>query len=455
MSRGNHFAILMGAVGSERSLAARLKGDGRVVWAEPDFLRKPHQIRPEVWAFQNLGNRSVLYTRGRYKGLPVESYPPLPGADIGILEGAWGFGGSVAIASIDTGVQFGHSEFLPFNVLPAYDFYDGDADPSDTDGHGTHTTGTMVGQTVGVAGVAGAASKVTVYVYRVCGPQGCPASAIADAINAAAGQGVVAMNLSLGGSSISQAEIDAIAAAVSEDGTPSLVIASAGNGGTGTVSCPACDPNAISVAASNWQDELAYYSNWGPGLDITAPGGELFSNTTDEAGIFSSVPGGGYAYYQGTSMAAPMVTGAAAVVASVKAWTGDDLRNALLTGADDLGDITGYDEEYGYGRLNVQGALNWSGGEPPPPPTEELTAAFTTSCKKAECTFDASTSAGDITGYEWWVDGGEAGTGVTTEWVFTDPGTYPVTLTVSAGTEDDTITQEVSCQTAGRNLKCG
>ena len=110
------------------------------------------------------------------------------------------------------------------------------------------------------------------------------------------------------------------------------------------------NPNAISVAASNWQDELSYYSNWGTGLDLTAPDGELYSNTTDEAGIWSSVRGG-YAYFQGTSMAAPQVTGTAAIVASVTGLRGGALRARLEDHADDLGAIR-YDTQFGNGRLN-------------------------------------------------------------------------------------------------------
>jgi subtilisin family serine protease len=190
-------------------------------------------------------------------------------------------------------------------------------------------------------------------VQRVCGRRGCPSAAIASAIRAAADYpGLVAMNLSLGGASESQAEKDAIAYAT---GKNVLVIASAGNDGTATVGCPACDPDAISVAASNWQDELSYYSNWGAGLDLTAPGGELYSNTTEEAGIWSAVRGG-YAYFQGTSMAAPQVTGAAGVAASVTGARGAALRALLEGSADDLG-AAGYDTSFGHGRLNAYRAV--------------------------------------------------------------------------------------------------
>jgi serine protease len=74
-----------------------------------------------------------------------------------------------------------HPEFGGATFGDGWDYIDDDGDPSDENDHGTHTTGTMVGDAVGVAGVAGAASNVTVYVYRVCGPNGCPTSAIVSA----------------------------------------------------------------------------------------------------------------------------------------------------------------------------------------------------------------------------------------------------------------------------------
>jgi serine protease len=194
---------------------------------------------------------------------------------------------------------------------------------------------------------------VKVYVQRVCGRRGCPTSAIVNAIRAAADFGVVAMNLSLGGSSESQAEKDAIAYATSKN---ALVIASAGNSSTSTVECPACDPNAISVAATSWQDVLAYYSNSGPGLDISAPGGQCYSNTSSEGCIYSAYLGGGYAWLQGTSMAAPQVTGAAAVVASKTGLRGAALRARILSTVDDLG-AAGADNTFGSGRLNIYRAV--------------------------------------------------------------------------------------------------
>jgi serine protease len=212
----------------------------------------------------------------------------------------------------------------------------------------------MAGTTMGVAGVTGASSNVRILVQKVCGPPGCYTSAIVNAIRAAADYpGMVAMNLSLGGTTISRAEKDAIAYATSKG---VLVIAAAGNSGSSKVGCPACDANAISVSATSWRDALAYYSQYGSGLDISAPGGELYSNTTEEMGIYSSYLNGGYAYLQGTSMATPQVTGAAAVVASKTGLRGAALRTRLQSTADDIG-AAGYDTRFGNGRVNVYRAV--------------------------------------------------------------------------------------------------
>jgi hypothetical protein len=359
--------------------------DAQVVWAEPNYLRQTTTIDSELWAFYNPGGLTISFTRGRYKGDVVDQKISKPDADEDNVEGYGSNGAAVTIASLDTGVDFDHAEFEANPPIPGWDYYSNDPDPSDENDHGTHTTGTMAGQSVGVAGVSGAGANVQVIVYRVCGSLGCPTSAIALAIRAAAADaGVVAMNLSLSGSSESDAEKDAIAYAVNDESGegPALVIASAGNGGTGTVRCPACDDNAISVAASNWSDELTYYSNWGPGLDITAPGGEMYSNTTAEGGIWSSVRGNGYAYFQGTSMAAPQVTGTAGVVASMNlSLRGSDLRARILGTTDDVGDVL----HFGNGRLNSYRAvtgntLDEGASSPPPnqPPTANDDAASTT-----------------------------------------------------------------------------
>jgi serine protease len=366
------FVVLKGAVGAEHAAAAALGKDARVMYAEPNYLRQPTAaVSPNLWAFYNPGGLNMKFTSGKSRGQPLPaSYASTVDADEdagpnGVTGAYAAGGGNVVIGSIDTGVDPAHPEFTG-RLISGQDWYTNDGDPRDEDGHGTHTTGTMAGSSVGLAGVSGAAAQVKVYVQRVCGRRGCPTSAIVNAINAAADYNtvvgtangtMVAVNLSLGGSSESQAEKDAIAYATSKN---VLVIASAGNDGTTTISCPACDPNAISVAATMWQDKLASYSNSGVGLDISAPGGNCYSNTTPEGCIYSSYLGGGYEWLQGTSMAAPQVTGTAAIVASKLGLRGSALRTRILGNTDDLG-TAGPDNTFGAGRLNSLKAVTGSG----------------------------------------------------------------------------------------------
>ena len=380
------FDIVKTTRGNERAMAARLAADPRVEYAEPNYIRHVDAIDSRLWAFYNPGGLNMKFSDpadSRYGTYIPSSYASKTDADEDAIEGIAAGGGAVVIGSIDTGVDYGHPEFSG-RLIRGCDWYDQAAagngsgtcsnttsDDTPDEGHGTHTTGTMAGSTVGVSGVTGAGSNVKVYVQRVCGPVGCYTSSIVNAIYAAADYpGMVAMNLSLGGSTESTAEKNAIRYATNKS---VLVIAAAGNSGSGKVGCPACDPNAISVSATNWQDALAGYSQSGSGLDISAPGGYCYSNTTPEGCIFSAIvsgyqggevfsgplAGGSYAYMQGTSMATPQVTGAAGVVASKLGLRGSALRDRLLSTADDLGSA-GYDTKFGNGRLNVYRAVTGS-----------------------------------------------------------------------------------------------
>ena len=373
------YEILVTGKGNERAMAARLKNDPDVEYAEPNYIRHVDAIDSRLWAFYNPGGLNMVFQNdpnGRDGQSLPSSYASIKDADEDNISGYAAGGASVMIGSIDTGVDFGHPEFTG-RLIAGKDWYSNDNDPSDTpdEGHGTHTTGTMAGTNVGVAGVSGAGPNVQVFVQRVCGSNGCPTSAIINAINAAAdkldanGNHLVAVNISLGGNSESQGEKSAILKATNAG---VLVIASAGNSGSGKVGCPACDPNAISVAATTWRDELAPYTQKGSGLDLSAPGGSCYSNTTEDGCIFSSVATGytggatytlggkgPYAYMQGTSMAAPQVTGTAAIVASKTGLRGAQLRTRIETTADDLG-AAGYDTKFGNGRINSYRAVTGS-----------------------------------------------------------------------------------------------
>ena len=351
LTASSRASVLRVEPGRERAEAARLSADPRVEYAEPNYIR-----HIQGWEHTNPGNLTAYF-------YPVSSPPtPLPAgyrsladADIDAVAGIGGGGAQVIVGSLDSGVDTGHPE-LAGKLILGWDWVNSDALPADDNGHGTHTIGSMVGTNVGVAGKTGAGTNVQVHVQKVCNAAGsCPTSAIVNAIRAgAAVPGMVALNLSLGGPSISAAEISAINYAV--DTMNVLVIAAAGNNGTATVGYPGAYVKSMSVAATNWRDVKTGYSQYGAGLDISAPGGELYSNTTNEMGILSSYPTSVYAYMQGTSMATPQVTGAAGVVASVTGLRGAALRARLEGTVDDKG-AAGYDTIYGWGRLNVYRAI--------------------------------------------------------------------------------------------------
>lgn len=163
--------------------------------------------------------------------------------------------------------------------------------------------------------------------------------------------------MSLGGSSNSSVLSAAVTAATNA-GT--LIIASAGNSQSNSPSYPAAYPEVVSVVALGPDLELASYSNVGNTVSLSAPGGSFrFSGT---GGVVSSTwnyqtSTANYAYYQGTSMAAPHVTGVAALVLSANpGMTGAQLRARLQNTAVDLGP-PGRDDRFGYGLLNANNAL--------------------------------------------------------------------------------------------------
>lgn len=216
-----------------------------------------------------------------------------------------------AIAVVDTGVDYKHPDLVG-KVILGPDYFDGDMDPMDKTGHGTHVTGIAAALTDNNVGVAGVSGKSQVLAVRV-GHWGVPVFAGAAGIVYAADHTAVrVINLSWGGPAPFAAIFDAIHYATSIKGK--IVVAAAGNSNTTEPMYPAAFPNVIAVGATDWKSwegcpifvevKKTCYSNYGDYVDIAAPG----------HAIWSTIPGGGYADYSGTSMAAPFVAGAAALV---------------------------------------------------------------------------------------------------------------------------------------------
>ena len=330
------------AAAAERALD---RADG-VLYAEPNvvrsgFLRPGDPYFSVLWAMENTG-QSIRGTTGT------------PDADADVTE-AWdaGVAGGTVVAVIDTGADTAHPDLSP-NLLPGHDFVANDDNPADENGHGTHVAGTIAadgGNGIGVVGVADNAAKVM--PLRVLDGNG--SGTVSNVIMAyayAAQHGAKVVNLSLGSSSSSRAERDAIAAFPSM-----LFVAAAGNGGAdgvgedndaiGTYPCAYQLPNVVCVAASDNRDQLAGFSNYGASsVHLAAPG----------VSIASTWPAGGYSWSSGTSMATPHVSGAAALLwAAAPGAQPTDISSSLLGGVDALPAFTG--RTVSGGRLNVLRSL--------------------------------------------------------------------------------------------------
>ena len=184
---------------------------------------------------------------------------------------------AVKVAVVDTGVASGHPDLAP-NMLPGYDFIDNDSDPLDFNGHGTHVAGTIGAQGNDAVGVAGVNWDVGIIPVRVLGPDGGTNETVTNGFVYAAQQGAKVVNASLGGGGFAQAMKDAIDLA-----TNTLFVVAAGNDGQSNESVPTypCNytsANLICVAATNEDDLLADFSNYGStAVDLAAPGTSILS----------------------------------------------------------------------------------------------------------------------------------------------------------------------------------
>jgi subtilisin family serine protease len=329
-----------------------LERSDEVLYAEPDVLRHA-TVRPNDRRF------------GSQWGMTKAGFPGAWDRTTGSL--------GTAVGLLDTGVDFAHRDLTPnlwrnpgesgdgrewngrdddgngfVDDWRGWDWVENDNAPGDPNGHGTHVAGTLGARGNDNRGVAGAAWRVGLVSLRVLDANG--AGRISDSIAAyhyAARAQLPVVNASLAGSDFSQAEYDAIRAA---SGT--LVVVAAGNDGrnndvAGTYPCNQPLPNVVCVAATDQDDAITDFSNFGRrSVDLAAPG----------AGIVSTLPGGSWGYMSGTSMAAPHVAGTAALIrtlhpsASVAA-----VRAALLASVDSTQSLAG--KTLAGGRLNADRAL--------------------------------------------------------------------------------------------------
>ena len=365
----------------------------------------------------------------------------------------------VDVAVIDTGIDPDHPDL---DVVASIDCTGGATIGSchsgglDDNGHGTHVAGTIgaIDNDFGVVGVAPGARLHSVKVLTASG-YGLMSDVIAgiDWVTARADTIEVA-NMSLG----CRCTIPALDQALSASAARGVVYAvSAGNDKLDTAEfSPAGHPEALTVSALadfdgrsgahgrptcrlDEDDTLGNFSNWGPEVDIAAPG----------TCILSTSYLGGYRTLSGTSMAAPHVAGAAAILTSGanEPHDGTDVaavRDAILGSGtfdwtDESGDgITEPLLNVGNADLFVANSATRTLGEAPPTSgNQPPMASFTETCSGSTCDFDATGSSdgdGTIAGYSWDFGDGTTGSGAQVTKTFAATGPYTVTLTV---TDDD------------------
>lgn len=349
------------------------RGNGYVDFAQPDYrvsvTGTPNDPSySSLWALNNTGANSG--TRG---------------ADIGAAT-AWNFNtgsGSTIVAVIDSGVDYTHPD-LAANMwkntreiagngkdddgngykddIYGYDFANSDANPMDDNGHGTHVAGTIgaVGNNgVGVTGINWRV-KIMALKFLDASGNGYLSNAV-KAINYAVANGAKIINNSYGGGGYDQAMATAIANARNKG---VIFVAAAGNDGANNDKSPTYPANysldnIIAVAATDRNDNVASFSNYGrTTVDIAAPG----------ASIYSTLPGNKYGTYSGTSMAAPHVAGALALLWDQHpTWSYRQVLDTLLANTDA---VAGTSEKVVTGRLDIGKAMTAAsedGGSTPPP----------------------------------------------------------------------------------------
>jgi subtilisin len=338
----------------------------------------------------------------------------------GLVHDALNKGAGVKVAIIDTGIDRTHPD-LDANYKGGKDFVNGDDDPMDDHGHGTHVAGIIAAEDDG-AGVVGVAPEAWLYALKILDSSGSGSdSDMIAAMEWAVDNHMDVVNLSLGtptdpGTLVQQAFDDAASAGI-------VTVAAAGNrnwiyilfGLEMPVQWPAAYESVIAVSAMTSADAWASFSCSGPEVELAAPGDS----------IYSTIPGG-YAVMSGTSMAAPHVTGTAALVIAAGY---SNVRARLADTADDFG-TSGRDPYYGCGLVDADEAA----GGATPPANQAPTASFTYETAYLSCSFDASGSSdpdGDALTYAWNFGDGSSGGGVDPSHTYAIGATYSVTLTVT------------------------
>ena len=294
---------------------------------------------------------------------------------------------SVIVADVDTGVDRNHEDLAgnmwvntsetPNNSVDddgngyvddyyGWDFANNDNDPIDDNGHGTHTAGTVGAVGNNSKGVVGVNWTTKIMALKFLTSAG--SGSFDAALNAwiyAADMGAKVTSNSWGCECGRYSPADDGAAYVHSQGVVTVV--AAGNASKNALDTTPADADlAITVAASEYNDQKAIFSNYGEKIDVAAPGVAILSlkATSGSMCVGSRVVGTKYCYVSGTSMATPHVAGLAALLLSKDpSLNPEELRQLIRSGADDLG-VVGKDNDFGFGRINAGTSVSSTSSKP-------------------------------------------------------------------------------------------
>ena len=361
------YTVIADAAHSPEEIAAEYAKDSNVEYAEVDYAVQMSSVIPNdpYYSYLQAVNNGSM-------SIP-ESWDISQGSS------------SITVAVLDTGVNGSHPD-LSGRILPdGYDFVNGDADPMDDNGHGTMCAGIIAADTDNSTGVAGTDWNCRILPIKVLDAAGSGyVSNIAAGIVYAADQGANVISMSLGGANYSQTLQTAINYAYSRG---VVIVAAAGNSNN-AIQYPAANDHVIAVGAVNAAGSKSAYSCYGAQLDVVAVGDNVTSTVNNS-----------YATGSGTSFAAPFVAALSALTLSVDpALTPDEVTRLIEESASDLG-ADGWDQYFGYGRVNFYTTLNRSTADNSPadttPPVIALNGANPTTVINGSIYSDAGATASD------------------------------------------------------------
>ena len=388
----------VGTVEFERVIHGYISEDAKPYGLDLIYLiRYSGDLDPQVLAQQLQALPEITFASPNYMYPVDETYPndPLFGPDYWTQQWwlyqidapkAWDIttgDPTVAVAGIDTGVDWDHPDIEPnlwingpedingngtfepwssasggdldnidndgngyIDDVIGWDFVSNDYDPSPFEqgnDHGTHVFGIMTMATNNGLGGASIGWRVRGMAHKCGDNQFVYTNAAINAIYYSANKGAAALNMSWGGFTYNSAVANAVAFAHEQRNVVNC--GAAGNDNLSAPHYPAAYPYVLAVAATGQGDVKADFSNYGTWVDIAAPG----------MNILSTIPGGSYSAFDGTSMASPIVAGFAGLLRALHpTWSASQIDSAILWGADNIDEINpDYAGLLGRGRLNA------------------------------------------------------------------------------------------------------